>query len=55
MDISFGLAVAVMLVGLIAMCIKQRWPEIFYICFAMGLLATLLKFAGEASLSVHGH
>lgn len=54
MDISFGLALAVMLVGLVAMIINRRWAEIFYICFAMGLLAVLLKFAGRAALSLHG-
>lgn len=53
MNVTLFLCVAVCLVGLIAMCIKQRWAEIFYICFAMGLLATLLKFAGIASLTVH--
>lgn len=54
MDISFGLAVAVMLIGLVAMVMAKRWNEIFYICFAMGLLAVLLKFAGHASLHVGG-
>jgi hypothetical protein len=54
MNISFMLAIAVMLVGLISMILNKRFAEIFYICFAMGLLATLLRFAGSASLHIGG-
>lgn len=54
MNLSFGLSAAVMLAGLIAMALKGRWSEIAYIAFAMGLLATLLKMAGSASLHIGG-
>ncbi len=52
MDISLGLAVAVMLVGLIVMLIQRRFAEIVYVMFAMGLLTVLLKFAGRAALHI---
>lgn len=54
MNLSFGLSVAVMLAGLVMMAINKRWAEIAYIAFAMGLLATLLKMAGVASLHIGG-
>lgn len=52
MDISLGLAVAVMLAGLIVMLIQRRFNEVVYVMFAMGLLAVLLKFAGHAALHI---
>lgn len=54
MDISVGLAVIVMLVGLIVMLINRRFAEIVYVMFAVGLLAVLLKFAGHAALRIGG-
>lgn len=52
MNISFGLSIAVMLVGAILYWISAntKVQELARIAFAMGLLATLLKFAGNASL-----
>lgn len=54
MNLSFGLSVAVMLAGLIVMAMNKRWAEIAYVAFAMGLLATLLRMAGSASLHIGG-
>lgn len=52
MNLSFGLSVAVMLAGLVMywMSSGSKPQEVGRIMFAMGLLATLLKFAGQASL-----
>ena len=53
MNLSFGLSIAVTLAGLILYWVGSTKPaEIGRIMFAMGLLATLLKFAGQASLHV---
>lgn len=54
MNLSLGLAVAVMVVGLVVMCIQKRWNDITYIMFFAGLLAVLMRFAGEATLRIGG-
>ncbi len=50
MNLDLVLSVAVMLVGLIAMLVQRRFSEITYVCFAVGLLAVLLRFGGSISL-----
>jgi hypothetical protein len=54
MDISLGLSVAVMLVGLVLYLVSApaKPQEIGRLMFAFGLLAALLRFAGSASLHV---
>jgi len=54
MNVSFGLSIAVTLVGLALYLLTSgtKVQEAGRIMFAMGLLATLLKFAGQASLHV---
>ncbi len=52
MTISFALAVAVMLVGLIVLCVQRRFNEIWWGMFLAGLIACLLAFGGTASLRI---
>ena len=54
MNLSFGLPMAVMLVGglLYLFASPPKWQEYGRIMFAAGLLVTLLKFSGQASLHV---
>jgi Na+/phosphate symporter len=54
MNLSFALSVAVCIAGVILYFVSaaSKPQEVGRIMFAMGLLATLLKFAGEASLRV---
>lgn len=53
MDISFAISIVVMLVGLVLYWITAGKPQrIGEIMFAFGLLATLLKFAGHASVRI---
>lgn len=54
MNVSFGLALAVFLVGLIILCVQRRFNEIWYGLFLAGLIALLLTVGGHASLSI-GH
>lgn len=51
---ELGLAVFVMLVGLVMLAKSGRWDTIAAITFGAGLLATLLKFAGHASFHISG-
>ncbi len=50
MNIQFAVAVAVMLLGLVYLLAARKFYEVFYAAWAMGLLASLLRFGGEASL-----
>lgn len=52
MNISVGISIAVCLIGLVLYLVAAapKPQEIGRIMFAMGLLATLMRFAGEASL-----
>jgi Na+/phosphate symporter len=54
MNISFGLSVAVTLIGLAMYMLtaNAKMQETGRIMFAMGLLATLLKFSGQAALHI---
>lgn len=54
MNLSFGLSIAVMVAGLVLYLVSAapKPQEVGRIMFAMGLLATLLRFAGQASLHV---
>lgn len=53
-SMELGLAVFVMLVGLVMLAKSGRWDTIAAITFGAGLLATLLKFAGHASFHISG-
>ncbi len=52
MNISFAISVAVMLVGAVLYVLPAdgKLTEIGRIMFAFGLLVTLLRFVGDASL-----
>ena len=54
MNISFGLSMAVTLVGLALYLLSGagKRQDLGRIMFAAGLLATLLKFAGTAALHI---
>lgn len=52
MTISLGLALAVMLVGLILLIIKKSWDAIWGYMFLAGLIVVLLTFGGHASLVI---
>lgn len=52
MDLYFGLAVLVMLVGLVVLLVQRRWNEVWSAMFLAGLIACLLRFAGHASLHI---
>lgn len=53
MTISFGLSIFVMLGGLALWFLTTgRASEVGRICFAVGLLVSLLRFAGEAALHI---
>jgi len=54
MTLSFAIAIAVMIAGLVMYLIASgaKIQRIGEIMFAFGLLATLLKFAGQASLHI---
>ncbi len=52
MDLSIGIALLVMLVGLVYLCINKAWATLFGFMFLAGLVALLLKFSGHASLRI---
>ncbi len=57
MNLSFGISIAVMLVGFVlhmnvAPGAHPKWSETGRIMFAVGLFITLLRFAGSASLHI---
>jgi len=54
MTISLGLALAVMLVGLIYLCMTKAWSTIFTYMFLAGLIVVLLSFGGHFTASLTG-
>lgn len=52
MTLSFGLALAVFLVGLIVLCVQRRFNDVWYIMCLAGLIAVLLTLGGHATLSI---
>lgn len=54
MNLSFALSVAVLVAGLVVYLLSSqpKPQEVGRIMFAMGLLATLLRFAATAALHV---
>ncbi len=56
MNISFGLALAALIIGLVLYYAvpNAKTQEVGRLMFATGLLATLLHAAGSASLHING-
>ncbi len=54
MTLSLGLALVVMLVGLIVLIVQKRINEIWGSMFLAGLIVVLLSFGGHFTASITG-